>query len=240
MGDNPPPHHSSVQKPSAQDQSIQNNAYARDVARTIVHTLCVWHCCACRGEELSRFKNSSLLDTPWKKATAVTICLGLLVDVVVFPVLHSTGHLGRIWSSDSGQNATQYINATTIKTGAGVQWDYVGCYQDAIWNNTAPGPEGRTLDGMSLNWVGNMTNELCADACADYQYFGTEYYSQCFCGNKIDSQANLSGENNCRTPCNGNLDEICGGAWNMSIYRNMGQRNLSPNRATIPLAQFPT
>jgi hypothetical protein len=78
-------------------------------------------------------------------------------------------------SSDSGQKATHYINATTIQTGAGVEWDYVGCYQDAIWNDTGPGPEGRTLNGMSLNWTGNMTNELCADACADYRYFGTEY-----------------------------------------------------------------
>jgi hypothetical protein len=44
--------------------------------------------------------------------------------------------------------------------------------------------------------------------------------SQCFCGNKINSQANLSGDNNCNTPCNGNLDEIRGGAWSMSIYRS--------------------
>jgi hypothetical protein len=44
--------------------------------------------------------------------------------------------------------------------------------------------------------------------------------SQCFCGNKIDPQANLTNDNNCNTPCSGNLDEICGGAWNMSIYRS--------------------
>ena len=48
--------------------------------------------------ELSRFKNRDFLDTPWKKATAVTICIGLLAAIVVFPVLHSTGYLGRIWS----------------------------------------------------------------------------------------------------------------------------------------------
>jgi hypothetical protein len=50
MGDNPPSHGSSVEKPTAQDQSIQNNASARDIARTIVNTLCVWHCCAYRDE----------------------------------------------------------------------------------------------------------------------------------------------------------------------------------------------
>jgi hypothetical protein len=78
-------------------------------------------------------------------------------------------------SSDPRQKATHYINATTIQTGAGILWDYIGCYQDAIWSNTGPGPEGRTLNGLSINWIGNMTNELCADNCAAYQYFGTEY-----------------------------------------------------------------
>jgi len=183
--------------------------------------------------ELSRLKRSSLLDAPWKKAIAASVFLGLLTVVVIFPVLHSTGHLGRHRSSDSAQRATHYINATTIQTGTDILWDYAGCYQDAIWNNTGPGPEGRTLVGISINWYGdwNMTNELCADACAGYQYFGTEFHSQCFCGNKINPQANLSSENNCNTPCDGNLDEICGGAWNMSIYQNMGPRNLSTTQS---------
>jgi hypothetical protein len=148
--------------------------------------------------ELSRLKRSSLLDAPWKKAIAASVFLGLLAVVVIFPVLHSTGHLGRhrsvyyaprrsmamrrciltfSRSSDSAQRATHYINATTIQTGTDILWDYAGCYQDAIWNNTGPGPEGRTLVGISINWYGgwNMTNELCADACAGYQYFGTEF-----------------------------------------------------------------
>jgi hypothetical protein len=152
--------------------------------------------------ELSRFKHSSLLDAPWKKAIAVTVFLSLLAVIVVFPVLHSRGHLGRHGSvyhaprssiamtrcilmssrsSNSAQTATHYINVTTIQTGADILWDYAGRYQDAIWNNTGPGPEGRTLDGISFNWTGNMTNELCADACAGYQYFGTEFCERQAC-----------------------------------------------------------
>jgi len=48
MGDNPPSHHSIVQEATAQDQSVQNNANARDVVGTIVNTFCV---CGAYGDE---------------------------------------------------------------------------------------------------------------------------------------------------------------------------------------------
>ena len=48
-------------------------------------------------------------------------------------------------SSDSGQKVTHYMNVTTIQTGAAVEWDYVGCYQDG---DTGPGPGGRTVHWM--------------------------------------------------------------------------------------------
>jgi hypothetical protein len=45
--------------------------------------------------ELPKFKKR-ILDTTWKKAIAVIVCIGLLAAMVVPLVLHFTGHLRRI------------------------------------------------------------------------------------------------------------------------------------------------
>jgi hypothetical protein len=158
MDDNLPSQGPRVEKAIAQDQANQNNGIARDIARTIINSFSVWH--HSRGH-LGR--HGSVYHAP-RSSIAMTRC-----------ILMSSR------SSNSAQTATHYINVTTIQTGADILWDYAGRYQDAIWNNTGPGPEGRTLDGISFNWTGNMTNELCADACAGYQYFGTEFCERQAC-----------------------------------------------------------
>jgi hypothetical protein len=50
MDDNLPSQGPRVEKAIAQDQANQNNGIARDIARTIINSFSVWHCCAGRGE----------------------------------------------------------------------------------------------------------------------------------------------------------------------------------------------
>jgi len=101
--------------------------------------------------------------------------------------------------------------------------NYLGCYTD-----TAVGV--RTLQGTSLT-MQNMTLEMCAAFCAEgdgYQFYGTEFTSQCFCGNVIYHEAMLLSTNStpsnasCNYRCGGFEPEICGGAGVVSVYNNTG------------------
>ncbi|KAI7498899.1 WSC-domain-containing protein [Hortaea werneckii] len=119
-----------------------------------------------------------------------------------------------------GDNSNTAGNAQPYTPAAGFGENYLGCYSDT---------GVRTLSGASTEAL-NMTVERCADYCAaqnngvGYQYYGLEYYSQCFCGNAINPEARLltpdtSPSNySCSFRCTGKGSEICGGASVMSLY----------------------
>ncbi|KAF4624843.1 hypothetical protein G7Y89_g13327 [Cudoniella acicularis] len=67
---------------------------------------------------------------------------------------------------------------TIKKTGLPETWAYQGCYSDAIGNRDT-GSSGVELDFSTLN-----TAEYCLNQCYSlgYNAAGTEYSSQCFCG----------------------------------------------------------
>ncbi|CAN0148389.1 unnamed protein product, partial [Ectocarpus sp. 12 AP-2014] len=49
----------------------------------------------------------------------------------------------------------------------------------------------------------------CADTCADYAYYGTQFGRECWCGNNGDYAA--YGEAACDMGCTGDSSETCGG-----------------------------
>ena len=65
-----------------------------------------------------------------------------------------------------------------------------------------------------------MTNEVCAASCAKFQYFGTEYSSECYCGNALDSTAESTASSECNMKCSGNAGEFCGAGNRLSLYKN--------------------
>ncbi|CAM9620491.1 unnamed protein product [Ectocarpus sp. 6 AP-2014] len=65
-----------------------------------------------------------------------------------------------------------------------------------------------------------MTAEVCSEACAGSAYYGTQYSTECWCGDNADYDANGVGV--CDMPCGGDAGEICGGFYAMSIYENDG------------------
>jgi len=77
---------------------------------------------------------------------------------------------------------------------------------------------------------GNVTPENCIEACTNlakpgpepkipgYILAGVEAGNQCFCGNTNISSSWNAPASDCNTPCSGNSEEICGGAWRMNIY----------------------
>ena len=54
-------------------------------------------------------------------------------------------------------------------------WGYQGCYTDS--------GSARVLAGKTT-YDSKLTNEKCSVACKGFTYFGTEYSTQCYCGNE--------------------------------------------------------
>ena len=90
---------------------------------------------------------------------------------------------------------------------------YLGCYVDS---------EGdRTLTGKFVKGVQALTTEYCADFCSGFDYFGTEYGQECYCGLATDTFNVMSMA--CTKTCKGDDDQICGGNNAISIYEGTGE-----------------
>lgn len=94
-------------------------------------------------------------------------------------------------------------------------WTTKGCYAEAN------GARALTYEATSLFKSGTMTNIACALQCQTlgYSYSGTEYSSQCFCGNGIANSASIKAadSSNCNFACSGNSAEMCGGNWFLTV-----------------------
>lgn len=89
-------------------------------------------------------------------------------------------------------------------------WEYAGCHSDSVSN--------RVLNDAKL-FQDNMTPQVCANFCKGYQYFGTEFGSQCYCGNQFTNPTSSICEDDCGFLCPGSIVELCGGAGALSLYR---------------------
>lgn len=76
-----------------------------------------------------------------------------------------------------------------------------------------------TVNGFSNS---SVTNTLCAAYAQqlNLQYFYTEYYSQCYAGNVLNSTSVPIAASTCNTPCTGNAQQTCGGANALSLWNN--------------------
>ncbi|KAM0738544.1 hypothetical protein ACQRIT_006281 [Beauveria bassiana] len=89
-------------------------------------------------------------------------------------------------------------------------WQHQGCYVDV----------GRTIsDAVSTD--GGMTNAKCTAYCFErgFVYAGTEYFSECYCGNFLARGARLAKDEDCSTECAGNNTEACGGRNRLTLYK---------------------
>jgi hypothetical protein len=88
-------------------------------------------------------------------------------------------------------------------------YTFYGCYTDSVAN--------RALNGAF--WAsGDMTLEACAAFCSGYTYFGTEYSTECFCGNSFNGGSTVAPTSQCNMLCGGNTGTYCGAANRLSVY----------------------
>ncbi|KAF2746289.1 hypothetical protein M011DRAFT_502441 [Sporormia fimetaria CBS 119925] len=95
-------------------------------------------------------------------------------------------------------------------------WEYVGCALDygAV----------RIVGGVQPAWTpGNLTVTSCIQYCETHGHSvaGAEDGSRCFCDSQEDPERHVQEGvlGDCRTPCEGDEKQVCGGFWTMSIYR---------------------
>jgi hypothetical protein len=83
-----------------------------------------------------------------------------------------------------------------------------GCYID---------DPNRDLDALII--PAGATVESCYFAAKSqrFAYFGLQDGGQCFAGNAIN-YARAPDQNDCRTPCNANIGQTCGGNYRNNIY----------------------
>ena len=111
----------------------------------------------------------------------------------------------------NGNRMTVFKSTAAPPAPAKIQgWTYQGCYTDS--------GSARTLSGKVV-YDSKLTNEVCAAACKGFAYFGTEYASQCYCGNALASGGAKVGEGDCGYTCGGDPTELCGAGNRLSVYK---------------------
>ncbi|KAF8736996.1 hypothetical protein AX14_013631 [Amanita brunnescens Koide BX004] len=95
------------------------------------------------------------------------------------------------------------------------KWSSLGCYSDNV--------NGRALSNQ-INLPDPVTNAACTTACgnAGYSLAGTEYATQCFCGNSIANGGASIAASGCNMVCAGNSSEFCGGPNRLNVYNYTG------------------
>lgn len=106
---------------------------------------------------------------------------------------------------------------------------YQGCYTE--------GTSTRALSAVSTAG-GDMTVEKCATFCNGYNYIGTEYSSECYCGNSIIDGAVLT-SSGCLMACAGNQDEYCGGPNRLSFYKVSSSDSAAAGDGTMKVSSTP-
>jgi len=76
-----------------------------------------------------------------------------------------------------------------------------------------------------------MTTEKCLTFCTSkgYQYAGTEYSQECYCGAQPAAAAAKVAESDCQTPCKGNTTQPCGGGSRLNVYYSTQPVGPQPN-----------
>jgi WSC domain len=122
---------------------------------------------------------------------------------------------------------TTSSSASSTATGPAVgSYTYYGCQTE--------GTDSRALSAKSYAADG-MTLESCETFCSGYNYFGTEYARECYCGNTFSIGSVPASPSDCNFPCMGNPGEICGAGLRLSVYQyNAGVAAVDPPTTPVP------
>jgi len=118
---------------------------------------------------------------------------------------------GSSWRLSTYQNLNYNSAPSSSQTPAISGWTYYGCVLDQ------GSPRSLPDDSTAGN---GMTLESCASFCSGFDYFGTEYGSQCYCGYSLNAAGVNEPSADCNMPCGGDTTEVCGGSWRLTVYKS--------------------
>ena len=98
----------------------------------------------------------------------------------------------------------------------------------------------RALSGAQFAYD-DMTLESCAADCAGFDYWGTEYGRECYCGNSLAASSAEAPAEDCSMVCGGDPTEFCGNGNRLELYSTTATRVSSATPTpTATLAVKPT
>jgi len=101
---------------------------------------------------------------------------------------------------------------------------YLGCKTDST--------AARVLKEKSI-WGANMTRSVCSAYCSEYQYFGLEYKTECYCGSTLANSSVTVAEADCWMSCAGDANTKCGGTNRISVYKAANYTPIAVKPATV-------
>ncbi|EHL00441.1 putative fungistatic metabolite [Glarea lozoyensis 74030] len=116
------------------------------------------------------------------------------------------------------QSASPTQTRPSVKQTVGA-YVFQGCYTEAA--------SGRALSAKSY-FNDMMTLEMCAMACAGFQWFGVEYKRECYCGNALNPGSGLAANQaDCNLLCPGDPTTLCGAGVRLQMYKLTSQSSTS-------------
>ncbi|KAJ3864516.1 glycosyl hydrolase family 71-domain-containing protein [Lentinula novae-zelandiae] len=127
-----------------------------------------------------------------------------------------TGTSSSILTSTTSSTSATATSSSTLFTS-------VGC--------VAEGTTGTRRALTGANYTNSaMTPAKCQSFCASYTYAGTEYSTQCYCGNSITNNGatgSVVASSNCNSKCGGDSSQSCGGSYYLNLYSKSGSSSSS-------------
>ncbi|KAI1170310.1 heme peroxidase [Nemania sp. FL0916] len=136
----------------------------------------------------------------------------------------------------ASSNETDLADCSIACSGDPSEYCGAGNRLDLYYSNTTAGPsqplvvgnyswygcqtegtEVRALAGKSLV-EGTMSLEICATFCEGFTYFGTEFGSECYCGDEFGEGSVTAPSSQCSEACTGDATQLCGAGDRLSVY----------------------
>ncbi|TFK38505.1 hypothetical protein BDQ12DRAFT_723345 [Crucibulum laeve] len=132
--------------------------------------------------------------------------VSVAIALTVIPLSQASQHIHSKHSTNGFRQRRQSI--PTVLPGT---WKSQGCITDKVG--------ARSLTGATFA-SDTMTIESCINFCDSKSFVlaGTEFSSECYCGNDIVNGATNATATDCNSPCSGNPAEACGAAGRLNLF----------------------
>ncbi|KAL2257208.1 hypothetical protein VTK26DRAFT_514 [Humicola hyalothermophila] len=153
------------------------------------------------------------------------------VTVPTTTVTSSTASSTTTSSTSSTSASATGTPTPTVKPVVG-GYVFVDCWTE--------GAGARALSGAAFAYD-EMTLESCMANCTGFDYFGTEYGRECYCGNSLHPTSGEAPVEECNMVCGGDPTEFCGAGNRLELYSTTATRTTTSTPApTATLGVKPT